>query len=79
MSVTIPIRAIELTPGSTISIHNLSWQDFEQLLAELGELKAYWFPVRQSAIALNSIGLDNRPAKLKRHPFLALVTSTALL
>ncbi|AFZ19131.1 Uma2 family endonuclease [Allocoleopsis franciscana] len=37
MSVTIPIRAIELTPGSMISIHNLSWQDFEQLLAELGE------------------------------------------
>ena len=37
MSVTIPIRAIELTPGSMISIHNVSWQDFEQLLAELGE------------------------------------------
>jgi Uma2 family endonuclease len=37
MSVSIPIRAIELTPGSTISIHNLSWQDFEQLLTELGE------------------------------------------
>ena len=37
MSVTIPIRAIGLTPGSMISIHNLSWQDFEQLLAELGE------------------------------------------
>jgi Uma2 family endonuclease len=40
MTVTIPIRAIELTPGSTISIHNLSWQDFEQLLAELGERRS---------------------------------------
>ena len=40
MSVTIPIRAIELTPGSMISIHNLSWQDFEQLLAELGAIKS---------------------------------------
>jgi PAS domain S-box-containing protein len=37
MTVTIPIRAIELTPGSTISIHNLSWQDFQQILTELGE------------------------------------------
>jgi len=28
MSITIPLEAIELTPGSAISIHNLSWQDF---------------------------------------------------
>ena len=37
MTVTIPIHAIELTPGSTISIHNLSWQDFQQIVTELGE------------------------------------------
>jgi Uma2 family endonuclease len=37
MSITIPLEAIELTPGSAISIHNLSWQDFEAVLAELGE------------------------------------------
>lgn len=37
MSITIPLQAIELTPGSAISIHNLSWQDFEAVLAELGE------------------------------------------
>ena len=37
MSVTIPIQAIELTPGSHISIHNLSWQDFETILDNLGE------------------------------------------
>lgn len=37
MTVTIPLHAIELNPGSTISIHNLSWQDFEQILTELGE------------------------------------------
>lgn len=37
MTVTIPIQAIELTPGSTISISNLSWQDFENILSELGE------------------------------------------
>jgi len=37
MSITIPLQAIELAPGSAISIHNLSWQDFEAVLAELGE------------------------------------------
>lgn len=37
MSVTIPIQAIELTPGSHISIHNLSWQEFENILLNLGE------------------------------------------
>jgi hypothetical protein len=35
MIVTIPIHAIELTPGSMISIHNLSWQDFEGNKLEL--------------------------------------------
>jgi Uma2 family endonuclease len=37
MTLTIPIDNIELSPGSKISIHNLSWQDFETLLAELPE------------------------------------------
>ena len=37
MSVTIPIQAIELTSGSHISIHNLSWEDFETILDNLGE------------------------------------------
>lgn len=37
MTVTIPIQAIEITPGSQIAIHNLSWRDFEQLLTDLGE------------------------------------------
>jgi Uma2 family endonuclease len=34
MTVTVPIQAIALTPGSTIRIPNLSWQDFERVLAE---------------------------------------------
>lgn len=37
MTTTIPVKAIELLPGSTINIHNISWQDFEDILAELGE------------------------------------------
>jgi Uma2 family endonuclease len=37
MALTIPLSIIELAPGSTVSIHNLSWRDFEMLLADLGE------------------------------------------
>ena len=40
MSVTIPIQTIELTPGSQIIIPNLSWQEFEQILIDLGEKRS---------------------------------------
>ena len=65
MSVTIPIRAIELTPGSMISIHNLSWQDFEQLLAELGEQRntriAYY---RGTLEIMSPLALHERPHRI---------------
>lgn len=40
MTITVPINAIGLAPGSTVSIHNLSWQDFETILSELGEKRS---------------------------------------
>ena len=36
-SVTIPIRAITLSPGSHLLTEDVSWQQYEALLAELGE------------------------------------------
>ncbi len=35
--VTIPVRAMTLSPGSHLLIENVSWQQYEALLAELGE------------------------------------------
>ena len=35
--VAIPIRAMTLSPGSHILIENVSWEQYEALLAELGE------------------------------------------
>ncbi len=35
--VTIPIRAMTLSPGSHLLIEDVSWQQYEALLAELGE------------------------------------------
>lgn len=40
MSVTVPIQSIELTPGSCISIDSLSWQDYENFLAERGKSRS---------------------------------------
>jgi Uma2 family endonuclease len=37
MTVTIPIQAIQLTPGSKLEIKNISWQDFEEILNELDQ------------------------------------------
>ena len=35
--VTIPIRAMTLSPGSHLLVQDVSWQQYEALLAELGE------------------------------------------
>ncbi|MDJ0900070.1 MAG: hypothetical protein QNJ55_14800 [Xenococcus sp. MO_188.B8] len=37
MTVAIPLKSIQLTPGSSVTIKNLTWQDFETILTELGE------------------------------------------
>jgi len=37
MSVAIPIHAISLQEGSTVSIRSVMWQDFESILEDLGE------------------------------------------
>ncbi|MGC1310287.1 MAG: Uma2 family endonuclease [Phormidesmis sp.] len=35
--VTIPVRAMTLSPGSHLLVQGVSWQQYEALLAELGE------------------------------------------
>ncbi|MEM1252651.1 MAG: Uma2 family endonuclease [Cyanobacteria bacterium P01_H01_bin.21] len=35
--VTIPIRALKLSPGSHLLIENVSWEQYDALLADLGE------------------------------------------
>jgi len=37
MTVTIPIKSIDLRNGSVIAIYSLSWRDYEDILNELGE------------------------------------------
>ena len=55
MSVAIPVfkavSQIQLTPGSTINIPDISWEEFEAILQELGEKRA-------SRIAYNQGNLE---------------------
>lgn len=37
MSITIPIKSIDLRQGSAIALNHLSWEDCENILNELGE------------------------------------------
>ena len=65
MTTTIPVGAIELTPGSAISIHNLSWQDFENILNELGEQRRVRVTYYQGKLEIVSPrALHERPYRI---------------
>lgn len=65
MSVTIPIQSIELTPGSQISIHNISWQDFEAILTNLGEKRSTRVAYYQGTLEImSSLAIHERPHRI---------------
>ncbi len=65
MTITIPLRAIELSPGSTLSIHNLSWQEFEQILTELNELRNFRVTYYRGTLELMSpLAIHERPHRI---------------
>ena len=65
MTVTIPIDAIELTPGSKISIHNLSWQDFETILTNLGEKRSTRVAYYRGTLEIMSpLAIHERPHRI---------------
>ncbi len=65
MTVTIPIQAIELAPGSQIAIHNLSWSDFERLLTDLGEKRHTRIAYYQGTLEIMSpLALHERPHRI---------------
>lgn len=65
MSVTFPIQAIKLTPGSQITISNLSWQDFEQILIDLGEKRNSRVTYYRGTLEIMSpLALHERPHRI---------------
>ncbi|NBD15515.1 MAG: Uma2 family endonuclease [Cyanobacteria bacterium] len=65
MTFTIPLQTIKLTPGSQISISNLSWQDFETILTELGEKRSTRLAYYRGTLELMSPqALHERPHRI---------------
>jgi Uma2 family endonuclease len=65
MSVTIPVNAIHLTPGSSVSIPNLSWQEFETILTDLGEHRNTRLTYYRGTLEIMSpLALHERPHRI---------------
>jgi Uma2 family endonuclease len=74
MSVTVPVQTIKLTPGSQITISNLSWQDFEQILIDLGEKRHSRITYYLGTLEIMSpLALHERP-----HRIIAYILTTIL-
>ncbi|OIP72494.1 MAG: hypothetical protein AUK43_03420 [Oscillatoriales cyanobacterium CG2_30_40_61] len=68
MSVTFPIQAIKLTPGSQITISDLSWPDFEQILIDLGEKRNSRVTYDRGTLEIFSLlALHERPHRIIAH------------
>lgn len=65
MTVAIPIKAIQLTPGSVINIHNLTWEDFEDILTEFGESRRLRLTYYQGTLEIMSpLAIHERPHRI---------------
>jgi Uma2 family endonuclease len=65
MPLTVPLKTINLAPGSQISIPNLTWQDYETLLADLGEQRRVRISYYQGTIEIMSpLARHERPHRI---------------
>ncbi len=65
MSFTISLKTIELTPGSHISIPDITWQDFEQILIDLGEKRNTRVAYYQRLLEImSSLAIYERPHRI---------------
>jgi Uma2 family endonuclease len=65
MTLTIPITAIELSPGSTMSLPQVSWRDFEAALADLGENRCTRLAYYQGTLEIMSpLAIHERPHRI---------------
>jgi Uma2 family endonuclease len=65
MTIAVPIKAIELNPGSVITINNLKWQDFETILNELGEKRRVRLNYYRGKLEIMSpLAIHERPHRI---------------
>jgi Uma2 family endonuclease len=65
MTIAIPIDTIHLAQGNTLTIHNLSWQDFETILTDLGENRSTRIAYYQGTLEIMSpLAIHERPHRI---------------
>ncbi len=65
MALAIPLNTIQLTPGSNVSISNLSWQDFESILTDLGDRRNTRIAYYQGTLEIMSpLAIHERPHRI---------------
>ena len=65
MTVAIPLESIHLAPGSNVTIENLTWQDFENILRELGEKRRVRLNYFQGNLEIMSpLAIHERPHRI---------------
>ncbi len=50
--VTLQLRQLDVLPGQTLRIQDVSWDEFERILAELGEQRASRIAYNQSVLEI---------------------------
>ncbi len=74
MNVSIPIQSIELAPGSQIVLRNLSWEDFEGLVQDIGEKRKTRVVYSQGTIEIISrLVLHERPHRILAYIITAIL------
>ena len=62
MTVTIPLESIQLSPGNRVTINNLTWQGFEDIITELGEQRRVRLTYFQGNLEIMSpLAIHERP------------------
>ena len=65
MAVSIPLKCIDLREGSTITLHSQTWQDWENILEELGEDRHTRIAYYQGALEIMSpLSRHERPHRI---------------
>ncbi len=72
--VTVPIKNIQLTPGSMITIPDVTWEQFEAILEELGEDRSTRIAYSQGTLEI----MSPLPAHERPHRLIGYIVTTFL-
>lgn len=72
--VRVPINKIRLTPGSAITIADVTWQEFEAILQELGEKRRTRIAYSQKTLEI----LSALPAQERLNKIIGYIVATLL-